>query len=267
MDVNVRLLWTNFLAVVVTSSMAWAFVSSGMNAVTAAAASGSPAMGSETGGHVEVPAALRQNILDNTAEVIVQTACSPLMNFGTAWSFAPGYLVTNAHVVTGSVTASVLTDDGTHIPADVVMYDPAEDVAILHVAVPVVEPLVLSPDTAFASHDGLASGYPHGVKSLSSVQIVSRTTMKLPSVGEHPPSRELVDRYWGDVSYGSSGGPLVNVRGEVIGMVSAMQPADSGRMMGIAVDISQIRWDLSSGLGKTSSVFHGGCAIHDAAAS
>ena len=63
---------------------------------------------------------------------VLGTACG-LGIEGSGWVAAPGLVVTNAHVVAGEEDTSVTTRGGESIPAEVAVYDPANDLAVLRI--------------------------------------------------------------------------------------------------------------------------------------
>lgn len=146
---------------------------------------------------------------------------------GVIWK-ENGLIVTNDHVV-GDGDLDVSLADGRRLPAQVLKRDPARDLATLRVgaiglsAVPVGDSRRLR-----AGELIMAVGNPLGVERAVSVGIVSRTPGEI-RVGR----RRIPEMVQADVDLypGNSGGPLVNARGEVVGINSMV----TGPGMALAV--------------------------------
>ena len=147
---------------------------------------------------------------------------------------ADGYVVTNFHVVAGATRIVVTTDDGRHFDASVVGSDPVTDLAVLK-----IEGDGPFPALAFAPPDsvrvgdwaiaiGNALGLPGGPSvTLGVVGAIDRslTTQQ----------QSLTDLIQTDaaINEGNSGGPLVDLNGEVIGINTAVVRGAQG--MGFSV--------------------------------
>jgi len=139
---------------------------------------------------------------------------------GTAWPVAENYAVTSNHVVEG-VDAVILYDaSGLPLPATVVLRDTGNDIAVLRTsdAGSLPPPLPLSRAAGRLGSDVFTLGFPR-------VDILGRT----PKLAEGIISS--VNGYRDDpASYqtsvqiqpGNSGGPLLNMEGEVVGIVASM---------------------------------------------
>ncbi len=152
-----------------------------------------------------------------------------------------GHIVTNAHVVSDTVSVSITFNDGYVKAAEIVGVDLFSDLAVLKVD---VDPARLRPVT-FGNSESLrvgeraiAIGNPFGLASSMTVGIVSGLGRQLPSAelisnditpDFKNPSIIQVDA---DINPGNSGGPLLNSRGEVIGVNTAIR-TDSGIFEGV----------------------------------
>ncbi len=151
-----------------------------------------------------------------------------------------GHIITNAHVVADTRSILVTFEDGFVAEAELIGADNYSDLAVLRVD---VDPQRLSPVT-FAPPDSVrvgqravAIGNPFGLASSMSVGIVSGLGRQLPSaemltntaVSFQNPSIIQVDA---PVNPGNSGGPLLNTRGEVIGVTTAIR-TESGVFEGV----------------------------------
>ncbi len=152
-----------------------------------------------------------------------------------------GHIVTNAHVVQGADEINVTFDDGFVTPAEVVGTDTYSDIAVLKVD---TDPSRLTPiplgnsDTVRVGDRAIVIGNPFGLASSMTSGIISAKGRQLPSAqlidadavpGFQNPSILQVDA---DINPGNSGGPLLNSRGEVIGVNTAIR-TDSGVFQGV----------------------------------
>lgn len=130
-----------------------------------------------------------------------------------------GYVLTNAHVVDGADEVVVRLHDGTPLDAVVVGTDPDSDLAVLRVSAGFDLPAVTLGDSD-AIRPGnlvLALGSPFGFENSVSAGIVSAQNRAI--------SRDPFQRFIqtdAAIYPGNSGGPLVNMAGEVIGVNTAV---------------------------------------------
>jgi S1-C subfamily serine protease len=162
---------------------------------------------------------------------------------GSGFVVAPGTLVTNAHVVSGASRVDVATSDGREIATDVVLYDPARDLALLRAPGFDAVPLPIADAPAGIGEVLVTAGHPRSDTALhiapARVDAFGFVTLDLPPVGLA--RREVYTLASSDVAAGSSGGPLVDAAGQVVGVVFAGD--ESGAALAMGVD--EIRGDLS----------------------
>jgi hypothetical protein len=184
---------------------------------------------------------------------VLGTACG-LGVEGSGWIAAPGLVVTNAHVVAGEDDTSVTTQDGASLDAEVVHYDPANDLALLGVATD-LPPLPLATDPESGT-GGAVLGYPeNGPFAVVPARLgETRDTVSEDSYGNGPISRPIASLR-GVVRSGNSGGPLVDGAGRVLGTVFAA--TTSGPPGGFAVPDEVVAAALREG---TAPVDTGPCA-------
>ncbi|MFO7322096.1 MAG: trypsin-like peptidase domain-containing protein [Chloroflexota bacterium] len=152
-----------------------------------------------------------------------------------------GHIVTNAHVVQDAEEVRVTFNDGYVTVAEVLGADPYSDLAVLKVdtdpsrLVPVV---IGDSDAVRVGQRAIAIGNPFGLASSMTVGIVSGLGRQLPSARLldltnlsqfNNPSIIQVDT---NINPGNSGGPLLNSRGEVIGVNTAIS-TESGTFQGV----------------------------------
>ncbi len=150
---------------------------------------------------------------------VLGTACG-LGIEGSGWVAAPGLVATNAHVVAGEDDTTVTTLDGASVEAVAVHYDPANDLALLHVGTDLpVLPMATQPE---AGTGGAVLGYPeNGPLAISPARLgETHETVGEDSYGHGPLSRSIASLR-GSVRSGNSGGPLVDGDGRVLGTVFA----------------------------------------------
>ncbi len=172
---------------------------------------------------------------------------------GSAYPVARGYLVTNAHVVSGT-TSTTLSQDVTRvggIRATVVLFDPERDVAILWA--PDVGAPPLTPSPGARGTQGAVIGYPGGgVETVGPAVIEQGTSAQ----GRDIYNDQLVDRdIWilaAEVRPGNSGGPLVDLQGHVLGLVFAASSTDPEQAYALTDD--EIQSDIAAGVGRTGRV-------------
>ncbi|MBI4307614.1 MAG: trypsin-like peptidase domain-containing protein [Chloroflexi bacterium] len=155
-----------------------------------------------------------------------------------------GHIVTNNHVVAGAGRVEVTLSDETVLPATVLATAPADDIALIQVdakQVSGIEPLPLGDsDAVQPGQIAIAVGSPFGLSGTITVGIVSGVNRSLPSAVRRPIAGMIqTDAI---VNPGNSGGPLLNSRGEVIGITTALERDPvSSRGVGLAVPITTFK--------------------------
>lgn len=147
---------------------------------------------------------------------------------------ADGYVLTNHHVVEGATDIVVRLNDRNELKAELVGSDPLSDVALLKVEGKGLPVLAIGDSRGLkAGQWVLAIGSPFGFEHSVTAGIVS-------GVGRRSldPSQQYVPFIQTDVAInrGNSGGPLLNTRGEVIGINSQIF-SNSGGYMGVSFAI------------------------------
>jgi serine protease Do len=150
---------------------------------------------------------------------------------------ADGYIVTNNHIVERSTKVSVFTASGEEFQAKVVGADPLTDVALIKVEIKNAPFAELGDSAAVKVGEWvLAVGNPLGMEHTVTAGIVSAKGRQ----GISPDASTYEDFIQTDaaINRGNSGGPLVNMRGEVIGINSNILAASSsGGNIGIGFAI------------------------------
>ncbi|MDZ4719150.1 MAG: trypsin-like peptidase domain-containing protein [Roseiflexaceae bacterium] len=126
-----------------------------------------------------------------------------------------GYIVTNNHVVEGEVSLAVIFADGSRRPAQLIGTDPLNDLAVIKVDGQVPGVIALGDSDALQPGETVvAIGSPLGdYRNTVTVGVVSALNR---SVGGDSP--EGLIQTDAAINSGNSGGPLINLRGEVVGI-------------------------------------------------
>ena len=182
------------------------------------------------------------SIFDNVSNSIVQvvSVIPPLFNLnpqaqnttevGAGFIYdGAGHIVTGNHVLAGANNASVVFKDGDRYNATVIGRDAFTDTAVIKIiannntAPPETniffDPVTLGNSSSLRIGDHVVTiGYPFASKIAMTAGIISQTDYLLyfPFLGYSVPDTILTDVA---VNPGNSGGPLMNMRGEVIGMI------------------------------------------------
>ncbi len=133
-----------------------------------------------------------------------------------------GLIMTNAHVVAGADTVEVVLRDGRKITGKVLGTDPLTDVAVIRVNdrnLPTVS--LGDSDSLRPGEWAIAIGNPLGLDNTVTAGIISATGRSSSQVGV-PDKRVGFIQTDAAINPGNSGGPLLNQRGEVIGMNTAI---------------------------------------------
>jgi len=187
---------------------------------------------------------------------VLGNACD-LIQEGSGFVAADGYVVTNAHVVAGVDDPEIRTGAGDE-SAETVMFDPALDIAVLHVATTPGPPLPLATEALDSGTPGAVLGFPGGGPLTAHRAAVRRS---FPAVGRDIYGRDQVDREVVElqtlVRPGNSGGPFVLADGRVGGVVFAASSSDED--VGYAIAAGEIDDALANAVGRTSEVDTGPC--------
>jgi len=153
-----------------------------------------------------------------------------------------GYILTNNHVVEGTKEVSIVLSDGTEQKAAIVGTDPYSDIAVLKAEgdVPAVATLGNS-DVMDPGESVIAIGSPLGnFKNTVTVGVVSATGRSI-DTGNGYQIEDLIQTD-AAINHGNSGGPLVNLAGEVIGIntlvVRNTNSGDVAEGLGFAIPVN-----------------------------
>jgi S1-C subfamily serine protease len=166
-----------------------------------------------------------------------------------------GYVATNAHVITDGEGEKIKKArdvfvqfaDGNQVSARIVGFDPNSDVGLIKVDGDGLELVPLALGRSSSIHVGefvAAIGSPFGEEQSLSIGVVSATDRTIKALTDF----QIGDAIQTDaaINRGNSGGPLLNARGEVIGINSQIRTSSGGSEgVGFAVPVDTVRRSLA----------------------
>lgn len=191
--------------------------------------------------------AAAQTVLPSTVDIRATLAQGEAEGSGVVLT-ANGDVLTNNHVVAGSRELSVTLQDGSEHPATVVGTSPSYDIAVIRMqGASGLTPSTLGDSSSLqVGQPVVAIGSPRGLTGTVTTGIVSALDRTVTVQGED--GQAVV--YNGlqtdaPINQGNSGGPLVNLDGQVVGINSAIETAggqNAGSIgLGFAIPIDQAR--------------------------
>lgn len=163
-----------------------------------------------------------------------------------------GYIVTNNHVVEEAARdlnewkLTVVFNDGKTVPANVVGRDPVTDLAVLKVDN--VDNLTVArlgdSDRLRVGQEVIAAGAPLGLRSTDTQGIISALNRAVRLSGEDSANDTVIAAVQTDaaINHGNSGGPLINMNSEVIGINAAGKSlSDSASGLGFAIPVNEVK--------------------------
>lgn len=147
-----------------------------------------------------------------------------------------GIILTNLHVVLQAKALRVVFADGSESPATVAALRPEHDLAVLRAKVVPddLQPATLGSTQGLAPGDQvIAVGFPFGIGPSVSAGVISGLKREFRSPGGKRVLTNLI-QFDAAANPGNSGGPLVTMRGEVVGIVTAiLNPSEARTFIGI----------------------------------
>ncbi len=178
-----------------------------------------------------VPAAtgISPEVTNQVIESIVRvsgSACGRLQE-GSGVVVGAGLVVTNAHVVAGEESTTVVRNDGRELDAEVVLFDPRRDLAL--VRVPELDRPALRIGQTDRGGRGGVFGFPEGGPlEISPFEVAREVTATGTDIYDKARTRRQVYFLAADLESGDSGAALVDRSGDVVGVAFAVAPDKDG---------------------------------------
>jgi Do/DeqQ family serine protease len=155
---------------------------------------------------------------------------------GVIFDAKAGYIVTNAHVVENASEITVTLQDGRDLKAEIVGSDEPSDVAVLKVKTDTLIQIALGDSAKVEVGDFVvAIGNPFGLQHTVTSGIISGLSRS----GINPDGYEDFIQTDASINPGNSGGALVNLRGELIGINTAILSRSGGNIgIGFAIPVN-----------------------------
>jgi S1-C subfamily serine protease len=175
-----------------------------------------------------------------------------------------GYIITNYHVIEGAGSIEVTFSNNASIDARVVGSDPSTDLAVLKVdtTASALTPLPLGNSDAVQVGDQVvAIGNPFGLSRTVTAGIVSALQRQITAPNDY--AIDHVIQTDAPINHGNSGGPLINARGEVIGVTAQIETGgltEGNTGVGFAVPSNTVK-SVAGQLIKTGKVEHAAIGV------
>lgn len=148
----------------------------------------------------------------------------PMRAFGSGVIISnKGYIITNNHVISGSDEIAVVLNDNREFDAEIIGADPTTDIALLKIEAKGLNNLSFGSSEALQLGEWvLAIGNPYNLTSTVTAGIVSAKARNLGILASQEFNIESFIQTDAAVNPGNSGGALINTRGELVGINTAI---------------------------------------------
>ncbi len=207
-------------------------------------------------GSVLTPEELFKDVEDSIVSIFVTLSTGSAQGSGFVYD-DEGRIVTNNHVVEGATSISVTFLDGTSLEADLIGRDVYSDLAVIEVesGSKSLAPIFLGNSSDLhVGEQVVAIGNPFGLSGTMTLGIVSQVGRSTQTVGGYL----LIDLIQTDaaVNPGNSGGPLLNMMGEVVGITTLIvSTSGASEGVGLAIPSNSIN-RVTNSLIETGSYKH-----------
>ena len=206
-------------------------------------------------------AALANNpVVTNTEPSVVKIraiapSCQKVLE-GSGFVLSPDRVMTNAHVVAGANSVTVEAS-GNPYDATVVSYDPTVDIAILAVPNLPAGPLAFANAPVTSGTEAVVMGYPGGGGFVATpARIRELIELNGPDIYRSATINREVYTVRASVELGNSGGPLIDLNGQVLGVVFGAAVDDNDT--GFVLTAKEVAAQLAR-IGDTAPVATGAC--------
>ena len=177
---------------------------------------------------------IAKKALAATVSLEMKDSTGRTLSFGSGFFVKPNQIVTNFHVIEGAArgTAKLVNQNTRYQIEGIVSTDKDNDLAVLKVTASGVTPLLLGDsDTVNIGAKVYVAGNPKGLEGTFSDGLISRR--------ERYPKKRL--QMTAPISPGSSGGPVLNSAGEVIGISVSVHRALDAQNLNFAIPINYLK--------------------------
>jgi len=197
-------------------------------------------------------------VVQVTSTQVIRTNSDPFFNFGLPQTQTQkalgsgfvmdkaGHIVTNYHVVAGARSVEVSFSNSDNMKARIVGSDPSTDLAVLQIDARsrALTPLAFgNSDRVHVGDSVVAIGNPLGYDRSVTAGIVSAVQRAITAPNQYP--IDHVIQTDAPINHGNSGGPLINSRGEVVGVAAQIATgntsSDGNIGIGFAIPVNTVR--------------------------
>jgi len=173
---------------------------------------------------------IAERTMPSVVEIVTYDDAGDFIALGSGFFISPQKIITNEHVVDGAYSAEVFTNDGYYDRITILNADKDMDLAILRVDAEDEIPLQINPDAQLKPGQRvIAIGHPLGLAKTVSDGLIS---------GVHTIDAVQIVQITAPISDGSSGSPVLDQQGRVIGVVYA--GFDEGQNLNFAIGIETL---------------------------
>ncbi|XP_071708321.1 protease Do-like 1, chloroplastic [Rutidosis leptorrhynchoides] len=183
---------------------------------------------------------------DNNVSVVIITTTTTIrsrrieryIGSGFIWD-RTGHVVTNYHVLRNQSSISVTLYNETTYEAQIVGFDPDNDIAVLHIDAPQdkLRPIRVGVSANLrVGQKVFAIGHPFGLNRSLTTGVISGVRKEMSINLCEPPIRDIIQTD-AAINPGNSGGPLIDSSGRLIGINTFIHPSSSGTFCGIGFSI------------------------------
>jgi serine protease Do len=170
-----------------------------------------------------------------------------------------GYIITNEHVVHKADKIKVTLSDGREFTGEVIGSDTTSDMAIVKIKADHLPLVALGDsDKLRVGEIVVAIGNPYGLQQTVTMGVVSAKGRSIPTGIEGRVYKDFIQTD-AAINPGNSGGPLLNTKGEVVGINTAIIPYAQGIGFAIPINIAKKNIDDLINLGKVRRSWLGVC--------